>query len=132
MKWGDPFGMDWMCNYYILYVNCSIRIDSEIFSSWTSSWIGTTIPSLLLVTLDVMLTEVWLSSFRLAAPQSIHDLREALWTVGVSEREIGRIYAMCLSIRPLRDPVRTITGYSGLLSNESTDTTDGEQRRLFP
>jgi hypothetical protein len=47
----------------------------------------------------------------------------------VSERAIGRIHAICLSIRPLRDPVLTIRGRSSLVSNVSADTTDGEQRR---
>ena len=58
-----------------------------------------------------------------------HELRETCRTVGVREREIGRIRAMCLSIRPLRDPALTSRGRTGLVSNESADTTDGEQRR---
>jgi hypothetical protein len=52
MKWGDPFGRGWMCNYYSSSVDCSIRIDSKIFSSWTSSRVGPTIPGSLLVTLN--------------------------------------------------------------------------------
>ena len=58
---------------------------------------------------------------------SIYDLRETPRTVGVSEKAIGRIHAMCLSIRPLRNPAFTIEGRSGLVSNESADTTDGQQ-----
>jgi hypothetical protein len=52
MKSEDPFGRGWMCNYYISSVDCSVRIDSEIFSSWTSSQVGPTIPGSLLVTLN--------------------------------------------------------------------------------
>ena len=59
----------------------------------------------------------------------LRDLCEMLRTVGVSEKEIGRIRAMCLSIRPRRDPALTIRGRYGLDSHESADTTDGEQRR---
>ena len=65
-------------------------------------------------------------------PHCLHRLHETPRTVGVSEREIGRIYAMCLSIGPLRDPVLTTKGRPGLVSNESADTTNGEQRRLSP
>ena len=49
--------------------------------------------------------------------------------LGVSEGGIVWIRAMCLSIRPRRDPALTIRGRYGLDSNESADTTDGEQRR---
>jgi hypothetical protein len=65
-------------------------------------------------------------------PHGLHHLHETPRTVGVSEGAIGRIYAMCLSIRPLRDPVLTIRGRSGLVSNESADTAGGEQHRLSP
>jgi hypothetical protein len=44
----------------------------------------------------------------LGCPDCLHRLREAPRTVGVSLKAIGRIDAMCLSIRPLRDPVGTI------------------------
>jgi hypothetical protein len=63
---------------------------------------------------------------------SIHDLHETLRTVGVSEKAIGQIYAMCISIRPLRDPALTIRRRFDLVSNESTHTTDREQRGLSP
>jgi hypothetical protein len=59
----------------------------------------------------------------------IRELLETLQTVGVSEREIGRIHAMCRSIRPRRDPALTIRGRFGLVSNESADTTSGEHCR---
>jgi hypothetical protein len=55
-----------------------------------------------------LLIELCLSSFRLAAPRSIHDLRETPWTVGVSKQAIGRIPAMYVSILPLRDPALII------------------------
>jgi hypothetical protein len=61
-------------------------------------------------------------------PHFSHELRETLGTVGVHEREIGQLHAaMGLSIRPLRDPVLTIRGKSGLVSNVSADATDGER-----
>ena len=66
----------------------------------------------------------------LGCPDCLHHLRETPRTVGVSMKAIGRIYAMCLSIRSLRDPARTIRGSSDLVSNESAETTDREQRRL--
>ena len=56
----------------------------------------------------------------LGLPYPIHDLRMTRWTVGVSEKAIGRIDAMCVSIRLLRDPAFMIKGSSGLVSNEST------------
>ncbi len=62
-------------------------------------------------------------------PRRFLGLRETFQTVGVREREIGRIHAMCRSIRPRRDPALTIRGRSGLVSNESADTTNGEQHR---
>lgn len=62
-------------------------------------------------------------------PRRILDLRETFQTVCVSEKELGRIYAMGLSIPLLRNPVLTIRGRSGLLSNVSAHTTDVEQRR---
>ncbi len=40
----------------------------------------------------------------------ILDLRETVLTVGVRVRELGRIHAMGLMIRPLRDPEFTIWG----------------------
>jgi hypothetical protein len=46
----------------------------------------------------------------------------------VCEREIGRIYAMCRSIRPRHDPVLKIRGGSGLVSNESAGTTDEKDK----
>ncbi len=52
MKRGDPFGRGWMCNDYFSSVECSIRIDSDIFSSRTSRRVGPTIPGSLLVTLN--------------------------------------------------------------------------------
>jgi hypothetical protein len=55
--------------------------------------------------------------------------RETLRTVGVRKREIGRIHAMCRSIRPLCDPVLTIKRKSNLVWNESSDTTGGEHFR---
>ena len=45
----------------------------------------------------------------------------------MSEREIDRIHAMCRSIRSRRDPALTTRESSGLASNMSADTTDGEQ-----
>ena len=62
-------------------------------------------------------------------PHCAHDLCETLRTVGVREGGIVQIRAMCLSIRPRRDPALTIRGRYGLVSNEIADTTDGEQRR---
>jgi hypothetical protein len=50
----------------------------------------------------------------------------------MSEKAIGRIHAVCLSIRPLRDPALTIKGSTSLVSKESADTADGEHRRLSP
>jgi hypothetical protein len=41
-----------------------------------------------------LLTELRLASVRLAAPDSLHDLRETSWTVGVSKTALGRIHAM--------------------------------------
>ncbi len=40
----------------------------------------------------------------------IFGLRETVRTVGVCVRELGRIHAMGLMIRPLRDPEFTIGG----------------------
>lgn len=60
-------------------------------------------------------------------PHGILELGETHWTVGVSERAIGGIHAICPSIRPLRDPAFTISGRSGLVSKEPADTTDREQ-----
>ena len=71
------------------------------------------------------------SDLTVGVPQCILELRETFQTVGVSEREIGRIHPMCLSISPLRDPVLTMKKRYGLVSNESADTTDGEQYPLF-
>ena len=62
-------------------------------------------------------------------PQCIHELRETRWTVGVREREIGRIDAIDIATRPLRDPVLTIRGRSGLVSNLCAETTDSERHR---
>jgi len=50
----------------------------------------------------------------------------------MSEKAIGRIYAVCLSIRPLRDPALPIKGSSSLVSRESADTADGEQGCFAP
>lgn len=44
-------------------------------------------------------------------------------------KEIGRVHAMGFAICPLGNPVDVINGRSCLISNESADTTDGEQRR---
>jgi hypothetical protein len=60
-------------------------------------------------------------------PHCILELRETLWTVGVGERAIGGIHAICPSIRPLRDPAFTISGRFGLVSKEPAGTTDREQ-----
>ena len=49
----------------------------------------------------------------------------------MSEKAIGQIYAMCISIRPLRDPALTIRRRFDLVSNESADTTDREHRRFL-
>ena len=57
------------------------------------------------------------------------DLCETIRTVGVLERESGRIHAIYPSIRTQRDPALTIRGRSGLASGQSADTTDGEHRR---
>ena len=45
------------------------------------------------------------------------------------EKRIGGIHAMCLSIGPWRDPALTIRGRSGVVSNETANTTDREQCR---
>src|SRR5688572_1487808 len=71
----------------------------------------------------------WRSDLTEVPPRRIINLRETFLTVGVREREIGRIHAMCLSIRPRRDPSRTISGRSGLVSNAFADTTDGKYFR---
>lgn len=62
-------------------------------------------------------------------PQCIRELRVTLWTIGMRERVIGQLHAMGLPIRPLCDPVLTISRSSGLLTNVSADTTDVKQRR---
>lgn len=62
-------------------------------------------------------------------PHCFLGLRETFLAVRVGEREVARIHAMCLSIRPLRDPALTIRGRFGPVSNESADTTHGEQCR---
>lgn len=62
-------------------------------------------------------------------PRRPMDLRETGWTVGVREREIGRIHAMGFVVCPLRDPELTTRAKSRIISNESADATDGEQRR---
>jgi len=62
-------------------------------------------------------------------PQCFHELRETRRTVGVRERKIGQLHAMGLSIRPLRNPVLTISVRLGLVSNLSAEATDREQRR---
>ena len=58
---------------------------------------------------------------------SLYDLCETRRTVGVSEKAIGRMYAMYFSICPLRNPALLIKGRSGLVSKESADATDVEQ-----
>ena len=63
---------------------------------------------------------------------SHHDLSETRRTVSMSKKAIGRMHTMYLSIRPLRNPALLIKGRSGLISKESADTTDVEQRRLAP
>ena len=62
-------------------------------------------------------------------PHCFLGLRETFLAVRVREREVVRIQAMCLSIRPLRDPALTIRGRFSPVSNKSADTTDGEQCR---
>jgi hypothetical protein len=57
-------------------------------------------------------------------------LRETFRTVRVSQKAIVRIHAMCVSILSRRDPARTIKGDPSLVSKESAETTDGEQRGL--
>lgn len=66
----------------------------------------------------------------LASPHSIHNLCKTVWTVGMSKNAIGRHRAMRLSVRPSCNPTLMIKGMSGLVSNESAHTADGEQRRL--
>lgn len=66
----------------------------------------------------------------LASPHAIHNLCKTVWTVGMSENAIGRHRAMGLSVRPSCNPTLMIKGMSGLVSNESAHTADGEQRRL--
>ena len=61
-------------------------------------------------------------------PQGILGLHETLRTGGVRARELGRIHAMGLSVRPLRDPELTTGRKSCIVSNDSAGTTDGEQR----
>lgn len=53
---------------------------------------------------------------------TVSCLRETFLTVGVSEKDIGRIQAMCFSIRPRRDPALMIRVRSGLLSRLSPQT----------
>lgn len=62
-------------------------------------------------------------------PHRIHGPLETLRAIRMSERQIGRIRAMCLSICPLGDPMHTIRGRSGLVSNESAHATNREQYR---
>ena len=64
------------------------------------------------------------SDLTVGVPQCILELRETFQTVGVSEREIGRIHPMCLSIPLLRDPVLRGPELPLILSNVSADTTD--------
>jgi hypothetical protein len=66
----------------------------------------------------------------LAGTHSIHNLCKTVWTVCMSENTIGRHCPMCFSIRSPCNPTLMIKGMSGLVSNESAHTTDGEQRRL--
>jgi hypothetical protein len=62
----------------------------------------------------------------MAAPDSMHHLRETPRTVRVSLKAIGWIDAMGLSIGSLRDPACTIKTTADLISNESAETTDRE------
>ena len=57
---------------------------------------------------------------------SVHDARETSRTVRVGEQAVGRIHAMCLSVRALRDPAFIIERRACFVSKESTDTTDGK------
>ena len=57
----------------------------------------------------------------------ILNLRKTLRTVGMCEREVRRVHAVCLSISPMRDPPADIRARPRLVSNESADTTDGKQ-----
>ena len=59
--------------------------------------------------------------------QGILGLHETLRTGGVRARELGRIHAMGLSVRSLRDPELTPRGQSSIVSNECAGTTDREQ-----
>jgi hypothetical protein len=103
------------------------------------SWFGPTISTSLLVTLKTCSPRQAVSLSRgdrqrlyhLGCSNCLHRLGETPRTVGVSKIAIGRIDAMCFLICPLRDPARTIKGSSGLVSNESAETTDGEQWPLF-
>ena len=62
-------------------------------------------------------------------PYGLLDFLETGRTVGVRERELGRIHAMGLAIRPLTYPALETRGCSRLVLNESAGTTGGEQRR---
>jgi hypothetical protein len=55
--------------------------------------------------------------------------RETFRAVGVRKRDIGRICAICLTVRLRRDPANEIGGCSRFVSNEPAETTHREQRR---
>ena len=71
----------------------------------------------------------WRSDLTEVLRHRLLGFRETCLTVGVREREIGRIHAIGRSIRPWRDPTLTIKRRSDLVSNEFADTTDGEHFR---
>jgi hypothetical protein len=62
-------------------------------------------------------------------PHGLLNFRRTVRTVGMRERELGRIHTVDLAIQPLRNPGLTTRGKSRIVSNECADTTDGEQRR---
>src|SRR5688572_78296 len=66
----------------------------------------------------------------LAGPHSIHELCKTLWTVCMSEKVIGRHRTTCFLVPPPCNPTLMVMGMRGLVSNEPTHTTDGEQRWL--
>ena len=71
----------------------------------------------------------WRSNLTEVQRHRLSGLRETCLTVGVRESEISRIHPIGRSIRPRRDPALRMKGGSGLDSNESADTTDGEHLR---
>ena len=66
-----------------------------------------------------------------AWPYSLHEIRETARAVGMGEMALGQIHAMRFHIRPPCNPSFLINRRCGLVSNESTRTTNWNQHRLL-